>query len=109
MKVILSILFLITFILGNQQEEIINREFIPSGRLDGMVNPDTQNLKLIQLNLRNDSLYQYMIYLPEIKMVNRFVSRHDRENFSENKFRIFTFIDETQLKQKIRVELIVKE
>ncbi len=58
---------------------------------------------------RNDSLYQYMIYLPDIKMVNRFVSRHDRENFSENKFRIFTFIDETQLKQKIRVELIVKE
>ena len=50
-----------------------------------------------------------MIYLPELKMVNRFVSRHDREIFTENEFRIFTFIDEIQLKQKIRVEIIVKE
>ncbi len=58
---------------------------------------------------RNDHLYQYMIYLPEIRMVNRFVSRHDRKVFTENKFKIFTFIDETQLKQKIRVELVTTE
>ena len=58
---------------------------------------------------RNDHLYQYMIYLPEIRMVNRFVSRHDRKVFTENKFKIFTFIDENQLKQKIRVELITTE
>jgi hypothetical protein len=58
---------------------------------------------------RNDHLYQYMIYLPEIRMVNRFVSRHDRKLFTANKFKIFSFIDENQLKQKIRVELITTE
>ena len=36
--------------------------------------------------VRNDLLYQYMVYLPELKMVNRFTSRHDRQNQSSNQF-----------------------
>ena len=56
--------------------------------------------------VRNDLLYQYMVYLPELKMVNRFTSRHDRQNQSNNKFRLYIFTDESTLKQKIRVELL---
>lgn len=56
--------------------------------------------------VRNDLLYQYMVYLPELKMVNRFTSRHDRQNQSSNQFKLYIFTDESTLKQKIRVELL---
>ena len=54
---------------------------------------------------RNDSLYQYMVYLPEINMVNRFTSRHNKKNLSKQQFRIFVFIEQNTLKRKIRVEV----
>ena len=55
---------------------------------------------------RNDGLYQYMVYFPEMKMVNRFTSRHDKDNLSSQNFRLFIFLDEIRLKQKIRVEMV---
>jgi len=55
--------------------------------------------------IRNDDLYQYMVYFPEFKMVNRFTSRHDKENLSAQLFKLYVFMDENQLKQKIRIEL----
>ena len=55
---------------------------------------------------RNDGLYQYMVYFPEMKMVNRFTSRHDKDNLSGQNFRLFIFLDEIRLKQKIRVEMV---
>ena len=57
---------------------------------------------------RNDDLYQYMVYFPSFKMVNRFTSRYDKENLSEQLFKLYVFMDETQLKQKIRIELFVE-
>ena len=54
---------------------------------------------------RNDSLYQYMVYLPEINMVNRFTSRHNKKNLSKQQFRIFVFTEQNTLKRKIRVEV----
>ena len=54
----------------------------------------------------NDGLYHYMVYLPSIKMVNRFASRHDKENLTNQKFKLFIFTDETSFKKKIRVEMI---
>ena len=56
--------------------------------------------------VRNDALYQYMVYLPELKMVNRFTSRYEKENHTKQMFKLFVFIDETRLKQKIRIELV---
>ncbi len=55
--------------------------------------------------IRNDDLYQYMVYVPEFKMINRFTSRHDKENLSAQTFKLYIFMDENQLKQKIRIEL----
>ena len=49
-----------------------------------------------------------MVYIPDLKMSNRFTSRYDRENLSKQQFTIFVFIDENRLKQKIRVEMLVK-
>ncbi len=55
--------------------------------------------------IRNDALYQYMVYLPEINMVNRFTSRYDKDNLSRQKFKIYVFIDQHSLKRKLRVEV----
>ena len=55
--------------------------------------------------IRNDDLYQYMVYFPEFKMVNRFTSRHDKAGLSKQQFKLYVFMDENQLKQKIRIEL----
>ena len=55
--------------------------------------------------VRNDALYQYMVYLPEINMVNRFTSRYDRVNLTKQQFKIYVFTDQYSLKRKIRVEV----
>ena len=55
--------------------------------------------------VRNDALYQYMVYLPEINMVNRFTSRYDKQNLSKQTFKIYVFTDQNSLKRKIRVEV----
>jgi hypothetical protein len=54
--------------------------------------------------IRNDGMYQYAVYFPEIKMVNRFISRHDKIGLSEQ-FKLYVFMDENKLKQKIRITI----
>ena len=44
--------------------------------------------------IRNDKLYQYMVYLPELKTVNRFTSRYSKENMSQQKFKLYVFFFE---------------
>ena len=56
---------------------------------------------------RNDALYQYMVYLPEIKMTNRIISRHNWDLNSSYEFKIYVFRDETRLKHKIRLEILL--
>ena len=55
--------------------------------------------------LRNDALYQYTVYLPEIKMTNRITTRHDMDLNSSYEFKIYVFRDEARLKHKIRLEI----
>jgi exoribonuclease R len=54
---------------------------------------------------RNDGLYQYMIYIPSINMVNRIASRFDYEKYSEQNCKLYLFTDEVRLKQKVRIEI----
>ena len=56
--------------------------------------------------IRNDALFQYMVYLPEIKMTNRITSRHDMDLNSSYEFKIYVFKDESRLKHKIRLEIL---
>ena len=62
-------------------------------------------LPLIKI-VRNDALYQYMVYLPEIKMTNRITSRNDMNLNSSYEFKIYVFRDEARLKHKIRLEIL---
>ena len=56
---------------------------------------------------RNDGLYQYMVYLPELKMVNRVTMRDDQKNMSFGKFKLYVFVDEHRLKQKLRLNICI--
>ena len=55
---------------------------------------------------RNDELYQYLVYIPEIKMINRIITMDNLKNLSEYNFQIYIFMDEIKLKQKIRILLV---
>ena len=55
---------------------------------------------------RNDGLIQYMVFLPVLKMVNRYVTREEHTNYSKHRFKIYVFMDEDRLKQKVRIDII---
>ena len=55
--------------------------------------------------VRNDGLFQYMVYLEDLNMVNRIASRFEYDNYSVHKCKLFIFGDEVRLKQKIRIEV----
>jgi exoribonuclease R len=55
---------------------------------------------------RNDLLFQYIVFLPELKLSSRITLREDIENFENKKFKLFFFNDEERLKKKIRLYLV---
>jgi len=57
--------------------------------------------------VRNDTLYQYNSYIPELKIVSRIVCREEFDNYSKQSFNIFAFTDEVKFKQKIRIQPII--
>ena len=56
----------------------------------------------------NDGFYQYMAYIPELKMVSKVKSKVNIGNFEKTNFKIYLFLDEDRLKQKIRLYLVDK-
>jgi exoribonuclease R len=57
---------------------------------------------------RNDGLFQYMVYIPELKINNRFIYQNDLENYESRVFKIYIFTDENSLKRKIRLQINLK-
>jgi exoribonuclease R len=55
---------------------------------------------------RNDGLFQYMVYLKDIKVLSRITARNDIENYKKTNFKIFVFTEESSLKKKIRLQLV---
>ena len=55
---------------------------------------------------RNDSLYQYIVFLPELKLSSRITLRDNFDNFDMKKFKLHLFHDEESFKRKIRLELL---
>tara|TARA_R110001599_G_scaffold132402_6_gene309135 strand:- start:486 stop:2201 length:1716 start_codon:yes stop_codon:yes gene_type:complete len=54
---------------------------------------------------RNDGLYQYIVFISELKMINKFISYHKLEKFSKHTFKLYLFEDKDNLKQKVRYEI----
>jgi exoribonuclease R len=55
---------------------------------------------------RNDGLYQYIVFLPVLKLSSRIMLREDFDNFSSKKFKLYLFNNEEKFKRKIRLHLI---
>jgi exoribonuclease R len=54
---------------------------------------------------RNDGLYQYMVFLPELKLSSRITLRENFNNFDCKMFRLYLFHDEENFKKKIRLQM----
>jgi hypothetical protein len=55
---------------------------------------------------RNDNLYQYIVFLPELKLSSRITLRDNFDNFEKKMFKLHLFHDEERFKRKIRLELL---
>ncbi len=56
--------------------------------------------------IRNDGLYQYIVFLPEIRMATRITMRDNLEEYETRKYRLYLFNDEEKFKKKIRLQII---
>lgn len=56
--------------------------------------------------VRNDGLFQYVVYLPELKMASRVTFRENIENYALREYKLYVFHDEEKFKKKIRLQLI---
>lgn len=57
--------------------------------------------------IRNDGLYQYIVYIEDLKSVSRITSRFDLINFQKYKFKVYVFHEEATLKKKIRLHILL--
>ena len=57
--------------------------------------------------VRNDGLFQYIVYLEKLKSVSRITSRFELHDYQKYKFKVFVFQDEATLKKKIRLHIIM--
>ena len=55
---------------------------------------------------RNDGLFQYIVYLPELKLASRVTLRDDIGNYEMKQFKLYLFHDEDNYKKKIRLQLL---
>ena len=56
--------------------------------------------------VRHDGLYQYIVFLPELKMNSRITIRENMENFDIRQFKLYLFNNEEKFKKKIRLQLL---
>ena len=56
--------------------------------------------------MRNDGLFQFIVFLPELKLSSRITMRENFENFSCQKFKLYLFNNEDKFKRKIRLHLL---
>jgi hypothetical protein len=55
---------------------------------------------------RNDGLYQFIVFLPELKLSSRITMRENYDNFDCRKFKLYLFNDEEKFKRKIRLNML---
>jgi hypothetical protein len=54
---------------------------------------------------RNDGLFQYIVFLPELKITSRITLRDNLDNYERRKYKLFIFTNEDKMKKKIRLQL----
>ena len=56
--------------------------------------------------VRNDGLFQYIVYLPELKMTSKITVRENMDNYTARQYKLFLFNNEDKFKKKIRLHLV---
>ena len=56
--------------------------------------------------VRNDGLYQYIVFLPELKLTSKITVRENLENYDKRQYKLYLFNNEEKFKKKIRLQLI---
>jgi exoribonuclease R len=73
---------------------------------DPLVMEEEYNGYLFDKISRNDGLYQYIVYLPKLKLSSRITLRDDYDNFINKNFKLYLFDDEEKFKRKIRLNIV---
>ena len=55
---------------------------------------------------RSDGLFQYIVYLPELKMTSKITVRENMENYESRQYKLFMFNNEEKFKRKIRLQIV---
>jgi len=56
--------------------------------------------------VRNDGLYQFVVYLPELKLTSKITTRENLNDYEKRQYKLFLFNDEEHFKKKIRIQLV---
>ena len=56
--------------------------------------------------IRNDGLYQFIVFLPELRLSSRITIRDNLENYEKKQYKLFLFSDEEKFKKKIRLQIV---
>lgn len=56
--------------------------------------------------IRNDKLYQYSVYVPELHMIQKYIYSEEFDMYSEHKFKMYLFSDEGEFKRKILLQVV---
>jgi exoribonuclease R len=55
--------------------------------------------------VREDGLFQYIVYLPELKLTSRITTHENMENYEKRQYKLFMFNNEEKFKKKIRLQI----
>tara|TARA_Y100000748_G_C15442414_1_gene467731 strand:- start:888 stop:1187 length:300 start_codon:yes stop_codon:yes gene_type:complete len=53
---------------------------------------------------RNNGIFQYIVYVIDLKIVSKFMSIEEYDMYSESKYKLFYFEDKDSLKKKVRLQ-----
>ena len=56
--------------------------------------------------VRSDGLFQYIVYLPELKMTSKITVRENMDNYELRQYKLFVFNNEEKFKRKIRLQIV---
>ena len=56
--------------------------------------------------VRNDGLFQFIVFLPELRLTSKITVRENLENYEKRQYKLFLFNDEEKFKKKIRLHLV---
>lgn len=56
--------------------------------------------------VRDDGLYQFVVFLPELRITSRITMRDNLENYEKRQYKLYLFNNEEKFKRKIRLQLI---